>query len=510
MGTIAENNTSIAKNTLFLYFRMFIMMAVSLYTSRVILRTLGVEDFGIYNVVAGIVILFSFVNGAMSIATQRFISFALGENDSKKVERVFSMSVTSHIVIAVLIIFIGESIGLLILHQMNFPHDRLYAVEWTYQLAIITCCLKVLRVPYNASIISFEKMSFYAIISIVEVILNLLVIFVVYFCAVDKLILYSLMLMLLTLIINVFYVSFCVKTFSSCKYSFVWDPNLFKKFIGFTSWSMLGSIASLSSQQGLNMILNIFCGVFVNAAVGVSNQVMAAFSTFMSNFQTAFNPQLIKSYARGDSFYLTNLIIRSSKCSYFLLLIVSIPIIIYCEFFLNIWLDEVPKYALEFSQLMIIFVLLESLSGPLWISVQATGHIKYYQIFVSIIIFLNIPVALFLMYLGASPIYVYVSRVCFNVLLLIFRIVYLNKILSFPFELFLKKVILVTIKVTVLSLPIPFYLSRCLSISWVNVLFVLFISIIITTYIIFMVGLDNNERKNIKILLTKKIFSKIK
>lgn len=506
--SINTNNKKIAKNTIFLYIRMFLMMGVSLYTSRMILQILGIEDFGIYNVVAGIVVLFSFLNNAMAIVSQRFLSFALGKNEKNEVERVFSLSLTSHIIIALIVILIAETIGLYFLYKMNFPQERITAINWTYQIAVITCCINIIRVPYNASIIAYEKMSFYAWISIIEVVLKLIIVFFLLIIEGDKLIYYSLLLLGVTIIINTTYKLYCNNHFPISKYHFFWDSKLFKEFIGFSGWSLAGSLANVGAQQGLNMIINIFCGVIVNAAVGICNQVTAAVSQFLGNFQTAFNPQLVKSYASGDKAYFLNLIIKSSKFSYFLMLIISVPVIINCNFFLTIWLGEIPKYAVEFSQLMIIYLLVDAISGPLWISVQATGKIKNYQLLMASLILMNLPLSLLLMYLKLSPIYIFVGRVIINIITLIARIVYLKQLIALPIYRFMKEVIGKIFLVTLVAVPLPFWIKLNTITNWTYVIFTSFICIITSSLSIYLLGLTKGEKSLIYTFFYRKIIKR--
>lgn len=496
--TTSESNRRIAKNTIFLYLRMFIMMAVTLYTSRVILITLGVEDFGIYNVVAGVVVLFSFLNNAMTIASQRFLSFALGRNDEQEVSRVFSMSLTSHIVICFIVLFIAETIGLWVLSQMNFPNERMNAIQWTYQLALLTCIVQIIRVPYYASIIAYERMSFFAWVSIVEAFLKLAIVFLLMYYSGDKLIYYSFLLLLVTSVINVVYTCYCNRFFKSTHYFFFWDKNMFKKYLSFSGWSLAGSLASVGSQQGLNMILNVFCGVFVNAAVGVSNQVFAAVAQFLGNFQTAFNPQLVKSYSSGNKEYFIDLVFRTSKFSYFLVLLIAYPIILNCDYILNIWLEEVPPYAVEFTQIMIFSLLFESISGPLWISVQATGKIKDYQLIISLIFFLNLPVSAVVLYLGVSPIYVFVIKALFYCLALVFRVFYLHKLIHFSMTKFVKVVLFRILFVTLCVIPLPLYLSRELATSLLSVSFMIFVCIMTTLIGIYFLGITYEEKQFVK------------
>ena len=501
--TNVEKNARIVKNTAFLYLRMILMMLVSLYTSRIILQSLGVEDFGIYNVVAGIVVLFSFVSNAMALASQRFLSFSIGKNIEKEINRIFCMSLTTHIIIIIFVIIIAETIGLFILYKMNFPNDRVTAIGWVYQIAIVTCCINIVRVPYNALIIAYEQMSFYAWISIIEAVLKLVIVFFLTSLNSDKLISYSFLLLFVTFLVDIFYFLYCKKQFSVSKYHFIWDRKLLTEFANFSGWSLAGSLASVGVHQGLNMIINIFFGVTVNAAVGISNQVMGVVSQFLSNFQTAFNPQLVKSYAKGDTDYFINLIFKSSKISFFLMLIIALPILVNCHFFLDVWLDTVPEYATSFSQLMIIFLLVESISGPLWMAVQATGKIKGYQLMISILLIINIPISLFFLYKGFSPTCVFVVRVILNFVALLARILYLGYLINFQIKKFLYKVMLPILEVGLLSIIIPLILYINLDINWKNVFLISFVCVAYSLVLIYFIGLNAQEKNMITHYINK-------
>ena len=502
--TLLENNKRIAKNTLYLYIRMFLIMGVTLYTSRVILQSLGVEDFGIYNIVAGIVVLFSFLNNAMAISSQRFLSFALGEKDDKDVKKIFSMSMTSHIAIALIVFLVAETLGLWMLWEMNIPADRIIAARWTYQFAVFTCIVQIVRVPYNASIIAYEKMSFYAWISIIEVLLKLVIVYLLIAYKGDKLILYSFLLFFIACLINFLYKIYCNKNFQVTKYYFHWDPILLKKILSFSGWSLFGSLANVSASQGINMIINLFCGVVANATVGISNQVASAVSQFLCSVQTAFNPQLVKSYATGDNEYFMNLIFKSSKFSYYLMITLSLPVIINCDIFLNVWLGSAPEYSTEFSQLMIVFLLIDAISGPLWIAVQATGRIKKYQILMAVLILLNLPLSYICLRCGYSPVYVFVIRVAINFITLGSRIYYLKLLIKLPIYRFFKEVINPIILVTFVSIPLSLYIDSFFYGEYIKLICSSICIALIILCIIIVFGLTRSEKKDLYSFVLRK------
>lgn len=320
MSTDSANSKRIAKNTLLLYFRMLFMMAVSLFTSRVILNTLGVEDYGINNVVGGIVAMFGFINSSMTSATQRYITFALGKGEKERLKTVFSTSLQIHSLIALLIVLLGETIGMWFLYnKMQIPSDRMEAAFWVLQCSIVSTVVMIISVPYNAAIIAHEKMSAFAYISVLEVVLKLLIVYILVVFSVDKLILYAFLFLGIQIFIRFCYSIYCNRHFKETKYRHVWDKALFKEMTGFAAWSLFGNLSAVLFTQGLNMLLNVFFGPAVNAARGVAVQVQHAIQQFVGNFQMALNPQITKNYAKGEMQEMYNLMYRSARFSFYLL-----------------------------------------------------------------------------------------------------------------------------------------------------------------------------------------------
>lgn len=508
MSSTTENNKRIAKNTAMLYIRMLLIMAVTLYTSRVVLEVLGVEDFGIYNIVGGVVVLFSFINNAMATATQRFLNFELGRNDIKEVGRVFSMSMTAHISIALLVLLLAETIGLwFLLTQMNIPDGRMNAAVWCYQFSILTTCVQIIRVPYNACIIAYERMSFYAYISILEVILKLLIVFLLSIGGFDKLILYSILMFLVTVVVCYAYKIVCNRNFNISRYSFFWDKILYRKLMSFSGWSLFGSAANVGAQQGLNILLNIFCGVTVNAAMGIANQVSHAVYSFVSNFQVAFNPQIVKSYASEDKKYLEKLIFRASKFSYLLLFLLALPILLNCNFLLSFWLTEVPLYTTSFSQWLICSLLLDALAAPFWMTVQAVGKIRNYQLLISVIILMNLPLSYVLLKIGMNPNFVMIVRFCITLITYLARLIYSKKMINYSLLKYLNSVVLTILLVSVLSLPLPLYISRVFD-SWYGFFLTTVLSVVLVILLSFFIGMDKDEQKYIKSIIVCRMKSK--
>ena len=334
--TQISNNKRIAKNTLLLYFRMIFMMAVSLYTSRVVLDALGVEDFGIYNVVGGVITLFSFVNGAMSSSTQRYITFELGKGNTSQLQKVFQTSMNVHLLVALLILFLGETAGLWFFYEkMVIPPLRMVSAFWVYQFSIFTMMIMVVSVPYNAVIIAHERMSTFAYISVFEVLLKLGIVYLLYLTSSDKLIVYAALLCFMQLLIRVIYGYYCSCHFDETRYQWGWDSKLFREMLCFGGWNLWGGFAAVLFTQGVNILLNLFFGPAVNAARGIAVQVQGAVTQFSTNFQTAINPQITKSYAVGDYAYMHSLIFHSSKFTFLLLATISFPVLLETEMILQ-------------------------------------------------------------------------------------------------------------------------------------------------------------------------------
>lgn len=492
---VHNNNKRIVINTALLYFRMLITVFVSLYTSRVVLLTIGIQDFGIYNVVGSVVVLFSFLTNAMTGATQRFLNFELGRNQIESVARVFSMSMTAHISITIVAVILAETIGLWFLNtHLSIPADRMVAANWVFQFSLLTFCIQILRVPYNASIIAYEKMSLYAYISIAEICLRLGTVYLLSALGYDKLVLYSILMMLVAVMILFVYKGCCRRAFTTCEYSFFWDYALYKKLMQFSGWSMIGSVANLGVSQGLNVILNLFYGVAANAALGIAQQVSNTIYNFVVNFQMAFSPQIIKSYAQGDRKYLVPLVFQTSKFSFFLLLLLALPLLINSEFILTFWFGTLPPYTASFCRLGLACLMIEALAAPLWMLAQATGQIKAYQLGVAFIILMNIPADYLILRLGYSPAYVLLSHCIVAGVTHMARLIYLRQHVNFPVLLYIRKVLVVTGLILSLSVPVPWLCNRFIS-GWYGFVLTGSLSVLCTGIAVFFAGLERGERR---------------
>ena len=502
------NNKRVAKNTLFLYFRMILIMLVTLYTSRVILAELGISDFGIFNVVAGVVMMFAFLNNCMVTSTQRYLNFEMGKGNPESIRKVFSAALNIHIGIALAIILLCESIGIWFLnHKLNIPADRMVAANWIFQFSILTFCVNILQVPYNAVIIAHEKMNVYAYISILEAFLKLGIVYLLAISPIDKLITYGILFFLVQLIIRLIYQVYCRKNYQEARFRLFWDKPLYKEMTGFALWNMFGSLAWLLRDQGLNIVLNLFFGPVINAARGVAMQVYRAVQGFITNFQMALNPQITKSYAVGELDSMENLAYMGIKISYMLLFFISLPLMLNIDFVLGLWLKEVPDYSALFVNLIIIDSLVGNLFGtPLMTSLSATGKIRNYQIVVSSIIILIVPVGYVALKMGYDAPSVFYISIVFSLISGIARFLFCRKQIGYSIRRLLSRAILPIIYMTALTLPIPLllrfhYLPKD---NWTNFFILCIISVLATGITAWFVGLRSNERtKLVQIVRTK-------
>lgn len=504
-----NDNKRVAKNTLFLYFRMILIMLVTLYTSRVILAQLGISDYGIYNVVGGIVVMFSFLNSSMSGATQRYLTYELGKGDSESLKKVFAASLNIHIIIASAIVILAETIGLWFLnHKLNIPYERIVAANWVFQFAILTFCINIIQVPYNAVIIAHEKMNVYAYISILEVILKLAIAYLLSIVAMDKLIIYAGLVFIVQLFIRIVYQIYCRRNFAECKSKLFWDRNLYKEMTGFAGWNLFGSVAWLLRDQGVNILLNIFFGPAINAARGVAMQVSGAVMGFISNFQVALNPQITKNYAMGQIGDMEKLAFQGIKYSFILLFFLAYPLALNIDFVLNIWLEKVPDYSGYFIILILVDALAGTLfGGPLMTSLSATGKIRNYQIAVSFIILLIVPVSYTALKLGYNAPCVFYVGIMFTLFSGIARFWFCKRQIGFSSKGFFTKVLFPLSLYMVFSIPLPFIIKLyCLNESnWFTFLSLCAISTASTAIAAWNLCLSHNERQKLASMIKTKI-----
>lgn len=485
---------------------MLLTMGIGLYSSRIVLSILGVEDFGIYNVVGGIVVMFGFLNIAMAGGTQRFLTYELGKNNHKELNRIFSMSLNIHILTAIIILILSETIGLwFLIEKLNIPAIRMNAALWVYQFSILSFIISIIQVPYNASIIAHEQMNMYAYISIFEAVLKLLILFALVNIGFDKLILYAVLIFCIALIVSAIYIFYCKNKFIECRYYYFKDKNLFKTLTSFSGWNLFGGISVVIYNQGLNILLNLFFGPIINAARGIAYQINTALNLFSSNFQLAIKPQITKSYANEDKNFMINLIYSSSKYSFFLLFFIALPVMLETNTILHVWLKTVPDYTVTFCRLVIIDSLIGCMSTPLMTAVQATGKIKKYQLIIGGMITMNLPLSWIALKLYPNPEYVFYISITISIIALFVRIFLLQKLINISIPIFSRIVLLPVIKVVILSSLLSLFIYISLQDVAIRLYVVTFSSFIITIIFVFIFGLKNNEKITILYQIKKYI-----
>lgn len=465
MSTIAENNKRIARNSLLLYIRMFIVMCIQLYTSRIILQTLGVVDFGIYGVVGGIVTMFTFLNGALGSATSRYFTFELGKGNLEKLRKVFCLSVVNHIIIAIIILLLSETVGLWFLYEkMIIPTERMYAALWVFHISVLTACFSLTQVPYTAAIIAHERMGIYAYVGLVEVILKLAVVYAITYSPIDKLIFYAISLFILQVTVMMIYRFYCIRSYNECHFKLYKDKQLSKEMLQYASYDLIGNASVMAQGQGLNIILNMFAGPIANAARAIAFQIQGAVTQFSNNFITAVRPQIIKYYAQNDIENMMKLVKQSSIFTYILMLMIILPISLEIKKILQLWLVKFPDYTIPFTILVLITSLLNAFRNPRITIFHATGNIKLSNIITGSVLCLALPIGYVLMRLGFSPISIFWGMLVCTIIADITNLLILKKYIKYSITQFVLtvhlKCLLFTLIVLVLVYPIHYYLNE--------------------------------------------------
>ncbi|MBY8189919.1 hypothetical protein KW513_16695 [Vibrio fluvialis] len=507
MSLVESQNTKykrMAKNAGMLYFRMLLTMGVALYTSRVVLQTLGVDDFGIYHVVAGFVSMLGFLHGAMSSATQRFLAFELGKSGEKDMPGIFSMSINIHILIALVVLILGETIGLWFVEtQMSIPAERMLAAQWVFHISLVSFMVTIVSVPYTALIIANEKMSVFAWVSIFDVTLKLLIVFMLRWFGFDKLILYALLSLCVVFIIFLIYRAYCHSKFKDSQFKLYWDQALFKVMMSYTGWNLWGNVAAVMSGQGVNILLNIFFGPTVNAARAIAMQVSTALNSFVQNIQVAVNPQIIKSYAESNMEFMYRLVCYGAKYNFFVLLLLSLPVLNNIEVMLQVWLEMVPEHTNVFTELIIITILIDSLSPSLMTAAQATGRIKLYQFVVGGLLLLNVPISYFVLKMGYEPYIVFYVAISLSVIALIARIYLISALIGMKKTMYLIDTLIPVSLVTLLVLGVNNFLNVNLTSPLLNFFMSILLTGILVICAVLLVGLNKRE----KVMLLKMSFN---
>ena len=494
----SQNNTKrLAKNTLLLYFRQILIMLVSLYTVRVVLKVLGEEDYGIYNVVAGIVTMFSFLTSTMASASQRYLAVDLTTGDLTKQKQTFGLILWTYILLIIATVVLAESIAVWFLNaKMTIPDNRLYAANWVLQAAILMFVVNIIATPYLSAVIAHEKMGVYAYVNIFDAVLKLAIVFVLEVMSYDKLILYAVLLLTSSILATSCYILYCRKTFPECKANLFYDKQQMKEMTAFAWWNMIGTVANLLRSQGINVLLNLFFNPTINAARAIAYQINNAIISFSNNFYTAVKPQIIKSYAAGENERMIHLITSSSRLAFFLVFMLSLPVYLNIDFILKLWLENPPEYACLFSKLVLINILLEVFSMPLVTGLQATGNIKRYQSVISVIYLLNIPISYVLLRCGYPPEITMYVNIALVMISFTPRLLICKKYYSLSIPEYMKSVLLKTLLVTAICYTANYYLLRLFDANTVVNLCISCVAIIfVTGFVILFIGLQNAERQ---------------
>lgn len=509
-NTYTPDNTRLAKNTVLLYFRMALMMCINLYTSRIVLHTLGVEDYGIYNVVGGVVVMLSFINDSMTASTQRFLSFELGSGNKQKLREVFATSINIHLVISLVIVFLGETVGLWFLHEkMVIPPDRMYAAEWCYQLSIFTAVLNILSYPYISAIIAHEKMSSFAYIAILDAVMKLLLVYLLLVFDYDRLIFYAILYAAEKLLIRLIYNLYCVRNFDECKYRWFFQKDLFKEMASFAGWKMWGELAMVFYIQGLDLLLNVFFGPVVNAARATAHYAQGAVGNFASNFQTAINPQIMKTYASEQLKETHQLIFKGSRLTFCLLLTICLPLILETPTVLGLWLKEVPNGSVTFLRLLLVILMIRQSTSVLVTAVAATGNIKKYEITMGGLMLSILPIAYVVLKMGGTPWSVFVVYLVIVIIGYFVSLYIILPLIALSLKDYIKYSIKRCIIVLILSLLVPLFIKIMMGENMLYSILNIILSVLCTSFISFKFGLEALERRAV-INKVKTIIAKMK
>lgn len=507
---VEGNKKRLALNTMFLYIRMLLLLVISLFTTKVILNALGASDYGTYNVVGGFVAMLTFLNGAMSNASQRFITYELGRGVQKKIQNVFAQVRILHIGISVIILLLAETIGLWFVNtKLNIPEGREFAANCVYQLSVVSTIFTILSVPYNSLIIAHENMKIYAYVGIYEGVMKLFVCYVLYVTSFDRLIMYAFLLSSVSCSVILFYRLYCIRTYSETKAKLSLDIKKLGEVGTFGGWALFGSISTLSMTQGVNILVNMFFNTVVNAARGISYQIDAALRMFINNFQTAVNPQIVKAYSVKDLPLMHSLLFFSSKMSFFIVFILALPLIINIDYILNLWLDVVPEYTAEFTRLVLINSLIITFSGALSISAQATGNIRHYQLFMGIFLLLNLPISYVLYMSGYPPQSAVLVSICIEIFLMFMRLQFLTFMIALKIRKFVTSVLVPSMACITVTLPLCYMIYTYIPVkTFVSFTITSCLYVLTSMSIILIVGLNESQRTTI-FREMKKVISKI-
>ena len=506
---MSTNNTVVAKNTIVLYIRTLFTMLVSLYTSRVVLNVLGVTDYGIYSAVGGVIAMFGIISGALSSSISRFITFELGKNNQDRLKVIFSTSINILLILSVIIFVVCEFIGVWFLNtKMNIPAERLVAANWVFQAAILSFLVSIISIPYSACIIAHEHMTAFAYISIADAILRLVIVYLLTIIHADHLITYAILMVCVAIIVRIVYSVYCSRHFAESKYKKVLDKSLYRQMLSFTGWNFLSNGAMVFNTQGVTILVNVFFGVAMNAARGIATQVESAVLSFVTNFTTAINPQIIKSYASGELSQMFSLVCRGAKFTCFMLLMFALPLVLEAEMILKLWLVNVPDYTVLFMRLAMIATIFNIIGNTGYTACQATGNIKRYSIVISSVGSLSFLLTWLVFQLGAPVESMYFVFMLVYIMVDITRLFLMRRLMNFPIRMFIKDIVLPVITVIVLSSIIPVICIFFMVESQLRLLITIFLCEISIAAVVYCVGLTKNEREFVLNFVKNKIIKR--
>ncbi len=491
-----QKGRRIALNTMMLYFRMFVLMLVGLYTSRVVLGALGEDDYGIYNVVGGVVAMFTIISGALNSSVARYITFEMGKGVEARLQKVFSTAVTIQAFLALIVVILAEPLGLWFIDsKMTIDPARIPAARMVLHFSLLAFVINLMSVPQMASITAHERMSAYAGIGILDGLLRLAVAFLILHSSSDRLVLYAALMAVVVFLVRLAYGIYCRRHFPECRYRPVFDRALMREMFSFAGWNFIGVTAGVLRDHGGNILVNLFSGPAVNAARGIAVQLNGTVQGFVTNFMTAVNPQITKSYASGDREYMLSLVRKSSRMSYYLLFVIALPILFNTEYLLSLWLKDVPDRTVTFVQLFLLFALSESLSNPLMTAAQATGNIRKYQSVVGGIILLNLPVSYIFLKAGAAPEVTVVVAVVISQICLAARLILLQKMVGLDSRSFVRRVWVNVLLVSAAAVPLPLLLDSLMPEGFAGFCAGVFVCVLSAVLSVLFVGCGRNERR---------------
>lgn len=509
MNNNSKDNKRLAKNTLFLYFRMFITLLVGLYTSRVVLNVLGVTDYGIYNVLGGIVAIFATLNSAMSSTSSRYITYYIGKGDNIKLKQIFSTVTYVHLAIACIVVLACETIGLWFFYNhMTIPTDRINVAFWLLQFSFAASFLSMINIPYTGLIIARENMNIYAYISIFDVLMKLLIVFLIQITPVDRLLSYGFLILLVQFMDFLIYRFYCVRNYEESHLIMFFDKPLFKELASYFGWSIFGNLAMVFNTQGINLLLNVFFGPAVNAARGVAVQVQNIINQFVSNFQVALNPQIVKTYANQEIERMHQLMFASAKYGFLLLFLLSFPVMVEAKCILNLWLGVVPEHTVNFLRIILVSCMVNALANSSTVAAGATGKIKAYSIVVGGSVLLPLPVAYILLKYISEPEIVFCVVLGFEIFALYLRLLFMKKMVNMSILQYVKHVIIPSLGTVACSLVVPLFLYYRFEQTIPNMMIVLASCFFFSLTFIYLIGLKANEKSFVVGIVKNKLFHK--